>query len=756
MKINRWLKFLFIGVLVFLAISFLVLPPILKNYLQTQSKEWLGRTISIESVKFNVFNGSFTLGGLKLYEKDDTTVFVSFESLYINSALVKSLSGDYELTEITLAKPYISIIQQGDSFNYTDLENRFLTSDTTVAQTEEANEPIKYWLRNMSIQEGVVSYRNLDVKSDIRMENIQLQCPLFAWDNPQQHYDFGLTLNHGGKAAGSFDMNLETLAYKTDYSLDSLNLDILLPYVKDYMHVGSFKGLLTSHQIITGNFNKPEAVATKGELRLNDFALTDPDQGDLVTAGELKAIIDTLNVEAEIYDLKYISLQKPFLKFELFNEGNNFTKLLNAYSPEEGMSSDSLSAAVAYGNIFALMAAYIQELSETYAISNYKADSVVLRQGTFVFNDYTLHNKFNYLLEDLVVKAEKVNSSNENIVFKASSRLNTSGIMEGDISVSPNGFRDMDIRYTINELKVSDFNPYSNYYVAHPFTKGVCYYTSTSSVKDRYLISSHKLQIKDIEVGKKEKNSTAYNLPIRIVVALLRDKNGDVNLELPIEGNLDDPKYKIGKVIWQVLKNLISKAVAAPGKLLAKKSGGEEKLMEGINWKPLQTELDESQKKSLDVMVNGLSTTPEMKLELVKVYNFQKELDELALRESKKKFLFFHRKIASEEEVDEEGSKAVDAVHPQDSLFIAYVEEHSQTKNSMLSIFDKSKRLVGNERLQNKLNHIFEKRMDAVQNYLFKEKQADPNRIRIEQPKELKEVSYESLSRMVSNFYVEE
>jgi Domain of Unknown Function (DUF748) len=380
----------------------------------------------------------------------------------------------------------------------------------------------------------------------------------------------------------------------------------------------------------------------------------------------------------------------------------------------------------------------------------------VLRQGTFVFNDYTLHSKFNYLLEDLVVKAEKVNSSNENIVFKAASRLNTSGIMNGDIAVNPNGFRDMDIRYTINELKVSDFNPYSNYYVAHPFTSGVCFYTSTSSVKDRYLISSHNLQIKDIEVGKKEKNNTAYNLPIRFAVALLRDKNGDVNLELPIEGNLDDPKYKIGKVIWQVLKNLISKAVAAPGKLLAKKSGGDEKLMEGINWKPLQTDLDESQKKSLDIMVNGLATTPEMKLELVKVYNFQKELDELALRESKKKFLFFHRKIASEEEEDEEGSKAVDAVHPQDSLFIAYVEEHSQTQNSMLSIFDKSKRLVGNERLQSKLNHIFEKRMEVVQNYLFKEKQADPIRIRIGQPKELKEVSYESLSRMVSNFYVEE
>jgi hypothetical protein len=239
-------------------------------------------------------------------------------------------------------------------------------------------------------------------------------------------------------------------------------------------------------------------------------------------------------------------------------------------------------------------------------------------------------------------------------------------------------------------------------------------------------------------------------------VALLRDKNGNVNVELPIEGNLDDPKYKIGKVIWQVFKNLISKAVAAPGKILARKSGADERLLEGFNWQPLQTELDQDQKKSLDAIVSSLATTPEMKLELVKVYNYQKELDELALRESKKRFLFFHRRIVSENDESKEGERVVDELHPQDSLFMAFVEEHSQTQNSLLSIFDKSKRLIGNEHLQNKLNHIFQRRMDAVQEYLVKDNQIDENQVRIVQSKELKEPAYEVLSRMESHFFVEE
>jgi hypothetical protein len=440
--------------------------------------------------------GALLLKTLSFMKEMTLPVFISFESLYLNSSLYESLFGNYEFTEIRLSSPFISIVQQGNAFNYTDLENRFMPTETNSVSEEDSDEAIKYWIRNISIDAAKLSYRNTDLGSNIQLDSVSIKCPLFAWDDPNQHYDFNLQLSHGGKAAGTFDFNIESMAYLADYRLDSLNMDILLPYVKDYMKVGNFKGLFTSHQTIKGNFNKPEAIATKGEFLLNDFALTDPELGDLVTAAELKIVIDTINIENDIYDLKYLSLSNPYLKFELFEEGNNFTKLLNAYNSEDGMSSDSLSTAIAYGNIFALMAAYIQDISANYSINNYKADSIVMRRGKFVFNDYTLHSKFNYVLEDLVVKAESVSSSNDNIVFKASSILNTSGRMQGEISVNPDGFRDMVIHYTINELKVTDFNPYSNYYVAHPFTNGVCYYTSSSTIKDRYLVSNHKLEIK--------------------------------------------------------------------------------------------------------------------------------------------------------------------------------------------------------------------------------------------------------------------
>ena len=326
--------------------------------------------------------------------------------------------------------------------------------------------------------------------------------------------------------------------------------------------------------------------------------------------------------------------------------------------------------------------------------------------------------------------------------------------MNGKVLVNPNGFRDIEIDYTVSDLKISDFNPYSHYYVAHPFLDGLCYYSTKSSIVDRMLKSQNTFEVRRIIVGKKERSPTATDLPIRFAVALLRDVNGNIAVDIPIEGNLDDPKYRLGPVIWQIFKNLIAKAVAAPGKLLAKKSGVDEKYLQGFDWKLLQTELDEEQKKALDAAATTLVAAPEMSIEFITAYNVAKELDQLALSESKKRFLFLNRKISSEEEVSQDEEKLVESLEPKDSIFNAFIDRELQTQNSVLSIFDKSKRLVGTEKLQNKLSRIFEKRTEAMRKYLTETKGVPDNRFRILTQQEKSEMPYESPSRIIMNFYL--
>lgn len=168
----------------------------------------------------------------------------------------------------------------------------------------------------------------------------------------------------------------------------------------------------------------------------------------------------------------------------------------------------------------------------------------------------------------------------------------------------------------------------------------------------------------------------------------------------------------------------------------------------------LQTELDEDQKKALDALAQTLIATPEMGMEFLKIYNVPGESDQLALQEGKKSFLFFNRRNSSDEDISHEEQKLVDALPPKDSAFNAYVDDQLQTKNLLLSIFDKSKTLVGSHKLERKLQEIFQKRADAVAKYLTETAEVPFNRFRIVDPKELGEVPYSSFSRLKANFFL--
>ena len=89
-----------------------------------------------------------------------------------------------------------------------------------------------------------------------------------------------------------------------------------------------------------------------------------------------------------------------------------------------------------------------------------------------------------------------------------------------------------------------------------------------------------------------------YVLPFAVGGEPVRDKNGRIDLDVPIEGDINDPKFKPWPIVWQVLKNLLTKAVAAPGRLLARAFGGGEDDAEEVRFEPLQTAVGKEQRRS--------------------------------------------------------------------------------------------------------------------------------------------------------------
>src|ERR1700676_1850811 len=97
-------------------------------------------------------------------------------------------------------------------------------------------------------------------------------------------------------------------------------------------------------------------------------------------------------------------------------------------------------------------------------------------------------------------------------------------------------------------------------------------------VEDRKLDGHHHIVIDQLEFGDKTESKDAVSLPVRLAVSLLKDRNGVIDLNLPVTGSLDDPQFRVGPIIWQAFVGLLTKIVTAPFALLGSLFGSGEEL----------------------------------------------------------------------------------------------------------------------------------------------------------------------------------
>jgi hypothetical protein len=119
-------------------------------------------------------------------------------------------------------------------------------------------------------------------------------------------------------------------------------------------------------------------------------------------------------------------------------------------------------------------------------------------------------------------------------------------------------------------------------------------------------------------------------LPVKFATSLLKDKDGVINLDVPVGGTLDDPSFRIGPIVWQVIKNIIVKAVTAPFSLLGSLFAGAEEA-QFIDFAPGDATLDATTAERLGALAKSLAEKPELKLDVP--IGALAELDQPALKE---------------------------------------------------------------------------------------------------------------------------
>ncbi len=172
-----------------------------------------------------------------------------------------------------------------------------------------------------------------------------------------------------------------------------------------------------------------------------------------------------------------------------------------------------------------------------------------------------------------------------------------------------------DIKLGFRNLELTTFSPYSGKFAGYRVEKGKMSVDFAYHIQNRQLDAKHRLILDQLELGEKVDSPDATGLPVKLALALLKDSNGVIDLDVPVNGSLDDPKFRIWPVIWKVIGNLITKAVTAPFRLLGALFGGGDS-PELISFVPGSAELDAGAASQIETIKKGLNARPGLKLDV--------------------------------------------------------------------------------------------------------------------------------------------
>jgi len=731
------------------------------RYVQKHDREWINRDITIERLALNPFTATATIRAVQISEVNTSVTFARFDRLRVNLAPWPLLRNRIHVQELVLDSLNGRIVQNGNRFNFSDLlERGAKESEQTKPDTASASQ-WTYELHAVQLNGATLSYEDQVIGSHLSFDSITIRVDSFTSEDDRIASAFSLHQREGGQLEGEAVYQLDDGDYQAKVKLDSIRLYPFTPYVTKGIRLSYFDGIFEADVRLSGNANQTNYIATAGQFDLLGFRMADPDQDTLVSLGQVHIGIDTMDTRAELFDFQNVLLKDTYTKFEYLPNGDNFSKLLVL-----GPASDSLSARDTsgsgeqkieinasnyYASPFEYLALYVYDLTRDYIFKSYTADSVAVHNFNLKFYDYTLEDPFYMDVSEMTIFAGEIAREDPFADFAFQGVLNRTGILGGDVLVSREGAENMEVNFEIKGLFLNGLSPYSRYYTAHPFLEGAVTFTSQNQIEDYFLKSSNRLFIEQVRVGKKEKTRSGYSLPMKLAVVLLRDLNGNIDLEVPIEGPLNDPDYRIGKVIWQVIKNIFTKAATAPFRLLANAFKVNEDDLKNIYFDNGQDYLGKEQYKALDAVAKVLNKKEELGIEMLHLYNREYELDALALLKAKKNYLL----TSGEEIPDSLMWERVADIPNTDSLFLDYLR-NLEPYDSTISVPENVRRYLGEEKLERELTEIIEKQKDLVQTYLEEEKGIAPTRYRIKDLSAEEESINQTRPRFTVQFQVEE
>jgi hypothetical protein len=702
-KILFWI---FISIIAFVALVILFISPLTKWAIEKYDVKYSGREITLDLAYVNPFTGGIYLKNIRIYEARSDSLFFSAASLSADFEMLKLFSKTYEISEITLTRPVIKIIQNKKKFNFDDIVETLSSKDTLPDPRPEKKEPVHFNFFNARIKDGTFYYVEQSVPVNYYIKEVTIETNGKRWDTDTMgfHYFFVSGVG-GGNLQGTFDMNMASLDFKLTSAIRQFQLSALEQYVNDISRSSKVRGILEASLEAQGNFKSSQNLVARGPLSISDFHFGKTIQEDYFSFKKVSVDIVQLSPSNKKYIFDSVVVQQPYFKYERYDHLDNLQDMFGEKG-EEVKESKSVKGKT---NILFQIGEYVQALAKNFFKSDYKLKRLAIYDADLRYNDYTLNEKFAAAVSPLTVIADSIERSDKWVNLHLRTGLRPYGTFALNLSINPKDSSDFNLDYHLRKVSLAMFNPYFVTFTSFPVDRGIVEFNGKASVNNGVIDCNNHLVVVDPRVNNRQKRNGSNWLPLRVFMFLARERGNVIDYEIPIKGDLRDPKFRIKDAILDVLRNIFIKPITVPYGVKVRQVENEIEKSITLKWVMRKAELNPPQEKFIRRVAEFLEENPDQVIRLRPEQYTEREKEYILFFEAKKSYYLAINKIGSPGLSDRDSAN-IEQLDIRDPSFTTYLNE--KAGKDWPTLQEKCSRVVGAKLVERKLKQLNKQRRD--------------------------------------------
>ncbi|MDY7038216.1 MAG: DUF748 domain-containing protein, partial [Thermodesulfobacteriota bacterium] len=408
-----------------------------------------------------------------------------------------------------------------------------------------------------------------------------------------------------------------------ELELKEINIKPLEPYFSDNVNIiVNDGGISTIGRLVAGYLPDDKIhVSFKGEASLNNFSSVDRVNGkDFLKWRSFYLSDIDFSVNPLHLDIAKLAITDFYSSLVINTDGT--LNIQDILQDEDVKTQSSVSA---------LSQKDGSKIEKDDGITErIRVGMVTLQGGRIHFMDKHIKPNYTAILSEIGGRISGLNSKETKPAdVSLMGKLDKYGPLEITGKINPlkeNLFVDLKIK--LKHVELSPMTPYSGKYVGYTIEKGKLYLDLKYRLVGKKLDAENKILLDQFTFGDRVEGPHATNLPVNFAIALLKNRKGEINLDIPLRGNIADPDFSLGRIIIKMLVNLITKAATSPFALLQAIVGGKDDFS-FLEFDYGSHIITEHSSKKIDALVKALHERPSLRLEIKGYVDMEKDREGL-------------------------------------------------------------------------------------------------------------------------------